>query len=101
MIPEQVFREEERRAFCRQGLYLKRLRYLRMGWWWEARRVFGSGLLGSDARAGIYADATPSFTEDLPAFGNNALLLCTLSLEGDMLPRKRSLNQSSCTKNPK
>ena len=57
-----------------------------MGWWWEARKVFGSGLLGSDARAGIYVDAIPSFTEDLPAFGNNALLLCTLPFEGDMSP---------------
>ena len=57
-----------------------------MGWWLEARREFGSGLLGSGARAGIYADAILSFTRDLPAFGNNALLLCTLSLEGDMPP---------------
>ncbi len=72
-----------------------------MGWWWVAKRVFGSGLVGSDARAGIYADAIPSFTEDLPAFGNNALLLCALSLEGDMPLRKRCLNQSSHTKNPK
>ncbi len=71
-----------------------------MGWWWEVRRVFGSGLLGSDARAGIYADAIPSFTENFPVFGSNVLLFCTLSLEGDMPPRKRSLNQSGCTKNP-
>ena len=45
--------------------------------------MFESGLLGSGVRAGIYADAIPSFTEDLPAFGSNALLLCTLLLEGD------------------
>ena len=31
VIPEEVFREEERRAFCRQGLYLKRLRYFTDG----------------------------------------------------------------------
>ena len=31
VIPEQVIREEERRAFCRQGLYLKRLRYFTDG----------------------------------------------------------------------
>jgi len=31
VIPEQVFREEEGRAFCRQGLYLKRLRYFTDG----------------------------------------------------------------------
>ena len=31
VIPEQVLREEESRAFCRQGLYLKRLRYFTDG----------------------------------------------------------------------
>jgi len=31
MIPEQVLREEESRAFCRQGLYLKQLRYFTDG----------------------------------------------------------------------
>ena len=56
-----------------------------MGSCWEARRVFGNGLLGSDAKAGIYADAIPSFTEDLLASANNALLLCAPSLEGGKL----------------
>jgi len=31
VIPEQVLREEESRAFCRQGLYLQRLRYFTDG----------------------------------------------------------------------
>ena len=87
VIPQQVIREEESRAFCRQGLYLERLRYFTDGLVVEARRVFGSGLLGSGVRAGIYADATPSFTEDLLAFGSNARLFCALPLEGNVPSR--------------